>query len=151
MNCAKLGMMACAERKLIKNKMGPSRSPDLCYNTFLPDTGQGGLDNYAKETWYGLLNAPATEPGQHHLSGWLPYGAGDRTARPGASAPSPTNPGYVTRNVILSHQRGGSHARVMSYDSCVMKLMVGYSVSFFSIFSFGQFESKRVGHLTTQY
>ena len=41
MNCAKLGMMACAERKLIKNKMGPSRSPDLCYNTFLPDTGQG--------------------------------------------------------------------------------------------------------------
>lgn len=116
-----------------------------------PGHRTGGLDNYAKETWYGLLNAPATEPGQHHLSGWLPYGAGDRTARPGASAPSPTNPGYVTRNVILSHQRGGSHARVMSYDSCVMKLMVGYSVSFFSIFSFGQFESKRVGHLTTQY
>ena len=110
-----------------------------------PGHRTGELDNYAKETWYGLLNAPATEPGQHHLSGWLPYGAGDRTARPGASAPSPTNPGYVTRNVILSHQRGGSHARVMSYDSCVMKLMVGYSVSFFSIFSFGQFESKRLG------
>ena len=78
MNCAKLGMMACAERKLIKNKMGPSRSPELCYNTSLPDTGLGELDNYAKETQYGLLlllTAPATEPGPDHLSGWLP-GAG---------------------------------------------------------------------------
>ena len=56
MNCAKLGMMACAERKLIKNKMGPSRSPELFYNTSLPDTGLGELDNYAKETQYGLLN-----------------------------------------------------------------------------------------------
>ena len=94
-----------------------------------------------------LLNAPATEPGPDHLSGWLPsagwlLGAGDRTARPGASAPSPTNPAAGICNVILSHQRGGSHAWVMSYDSCVMKLMVGYSVSFFSVFSFGQFESK---------
>ena len=55
MNCAKLGMMACAERKLIKNKMGPSRSPELCCNTSHPDTGLGELDNYAKETQYGLV------------------------------------------------------------------------------------------------
>ena len=117
-----------------------------------PGHRTGELDNYAKETWYGLLNAPATEPGQHHLSGWLPYGAGDRTARPGASAPSPTNPGYVTRNVILSHQRGGSHARVMSYDSCVMKLMVGYSVSFFLYSPLVNLKANEWGnHLTTQY
>ena len=84
-------------------------------------------------------------------AGWL-LGAGDRTARPGASAPSPTNPGYVTRNVILSHQRGGSHARVMSYDSCVMKLMVGYSVSFFLYSPLFNLKANDWGnHLTTQY
>ena len=117
-----------------------------------PGHRTGGLDNYAKETQYGLLNAPAMEPGQHHLSGWLPYGAGHRTARPGASAPSPTNPGYVTRNVILSHQRGGSHARVMSYDSCVMKLMVGYSVSFVLYSPLVNLKANNWGnHLTTQY
>ena len=54
-------------------------------------------------------------------AGWL-LGAGDRTARPGASAPSPTNPAAGICNVILSHQRGGSHAWVMSYDSCVYEI-----------------------------